>query len=80
MQGSFLLADNDVSFNSVTNPDAVINKGTYIYTDNSLYIVSTAGSFNGAEAPTHKSGYEKCGNAELAYICELAKTKTISKN
>ena len=80
MQGSFGLAENDVSFNSVTNPDAVINKGTYIYTDSSLYIVSTAGSFNGAEAPTHKSGYAKCGNAELAYICELAKTKTISKN
>ena len=79
MQGSFGLAESDTEFSSITNPEAVIKKGVYVYTDSSLYIVKEEGAFKGEDAPTHKSGYEKCGDAELLYLMELAKVKIINK-
>ncbi|WP_133014344.1 hypothetical protein [Clostridium cuniculi] len=79
MQGSFGLADSDVEFSSITNPKAIIKKGTYVYTDSSLYIVSKEGAFKGDNVPTHTSGYQKCGDAELLYLMKLAKVEIINK-
>lgn len=79
MQGSFGLADSDVEFSRITNPKAIIKKGTYVYTDSSLYIVSKEGAFKGANTPTHTNGYQKCGDAELLYLMKLAKVEIINK-
>ena len=79
MQGSFRLAENDNYYKIFSDKSYIFSKGMYITNDTDLYIVSEAGSFDGAEFPNHKNGYEKWGSMTLLHLRELAESISISK-
>lgn len=79
MQGSFRLAENDNYYKVFSDKSYIFSKGMYITNDTDLYIVSEAGSFDGAEFPNHKNGYEKWGSMTLLHLRELAESISISK-
>lgn len=79
MQGSFGLAESDNYYKIFSDKSYIFSKGMYITNDTDLYIVSEAGSFDGAEFPNHKNGYEKWGSMTLLHLRELAESISISK-
>ena len=65
---------DDGYFNDYVNKS--IKKNYYIYTDDNLYIATVAGTLSDI-VPTHTSGSEYNGTAELTWVCNVGKGKIV---
>ena len=68
LNGEFLNAEADAYFTA----EKEYSVGTFIYTEDNLYYVATAGT-TGTDAPTHTSGIVANGTAELMWVAPIAR-------
>lgn len=68
MNGEFGFCDSDVYYTT----GATLNKGSFVYTADNMYYVTTEG-IAGDQEPTHVSGKAANGTAELLWVAPIGR-------